>query len=192
MNNDITKADLDAANNLYAMIDRYDKTESRRILDQSVKLSPFLAKIQNTPIYEYNENEWSRLKSQIEIVLEKIVSIYGVGIAKATKILHLKRPELFPVLDSYVIQFLTGRKVSSSKRDIRLALQSLDSSRELIQSQINEFIQVQNSLIDLPIRLTIVRLFDILCWSTFKWDIQRKTTAPRGKATKSLIDYKKI
>ncbi len=32
-NNVITKADIVAANTLYAMIDRYNKTESRRILD---------------------------------------------------------------------------------------------------------------------------------------------------------------
>ena len=174
------------------MIDRYDKTESRRILDQSRKLSPFLAEIQTKPIYDYNDKEWANLKPRIKKLLEIFVSIYGVNVAQALKILHLKRPELFPVLDSYVMQFLTGKKVSSSKRDILLASQSLDLSRELIQSQINEFIQLQNNVNGLSIPLTIVRLFDILCWSTYKWDIQRKTTAPRGKATKSLIEYKII
>ena len=190
-NNVIRFADLDAANNLYAMIDRYDKTESRRILDQSGKLSPLLSEIPNTPIFEFNDDEWTNIKSLVEKLLVKFVSIYGVGIAKATKILHLKRPELFPVLDSYVIQFLTGKNLSSSNRDVRLALQSLDTSKQLIQTQINEFKQLQNTVNDLPIPLTVVRLFDILCWSTYKWDIQRKTTAPRGKATKSLIEYKK-
>jgi hypothetical protein len=36
-----------------------------------------------------------------------------------------------------------------------------------------------------------VRLFDILCWSTHKWDILGKTTAPRGRAVKSFINIQK-
>jgi len=32
INNVLTKEDIDAANNLYAMIDRYDNTESARLL----------------------------------------------------------------------------------------------------------------------------------------------------------------
>jgi hypothetical protein len=190
-NNVIMQADIDSANDLYAMIDRYDKTESRRILDQSGKLSVLLAEIPYEPIYLYSDEEWSSLKSKIEILLGKMASIQGVGVAKSTKILHLKRPELFPVLDSYVIQFLTGKTPSSSKRDISLALRSLDKSREIIQTQILEFTELQRSLANLLIPLTFVRLLDILCWSAYKWDILGRTSAPKGDASKSLINYSK-
>jgi len=187
----ITKADIDSANNLYAMIDRYDKTESRRILDQSIILSTLLVEIPNIPIYQYSDVEWSNIRLKIESLLKKMTSIHGVGIAKTTKILHLKRPGLLPVLDSYVVQFLTGKTLSSSQRDISLAMKSLDISREIIQTQIKEFIELQSDLRTLPITLTIVRLFDILCWSTYKWDMLRRTTAPMGKASKSLIEIQK-
>jgi len=187
VNNVITRADIDAANNLYAMIDRYDKTESRRILDQSGKLSPLIVEIKEKPIYQYDDGEWSTLKPKLESLFIKMTSVHGVGIAKATKILHLKRPKLFPVLDSFIIQFLNGTTLTSSGRDIRLALKSLDISREIIQTQINEFTELQTSIGDLWIPLSIVRLFDILCWSAHKWDILRRTTAPRGKASKSLL-----
>ncbi len=191
INNSVTLADISSANNLYAMIGRYDKNESNRILDQTGKLSTLLAEIPDTPIYQYSDEEWSNIKPKIQSLLVKMTSIHGVGIAKSTKILHLKRPELFPVLDSFVVQFLTGKTLSSSQRDISLAIKNLDISRELIQTQIIEFTELQQSLGDLPISLTMVRLFDILCWSTHKWDILRRTTAPRGRATKSLIDYQK-
>ena len=190
-NNVIMQADIDSANNLYAMIDKYDRTESRRILEQSVRLSGLLTEIPFEAIYLYDDEEWSALKSKIEALLGKMLSIRGVGVDKSMKILHLKRPELFPVLDAYVIQFLTGKPLSSSPRDIGLTLKALDMSHELIRSQIIYFTELQRDLGNLPIPLTMVRLFDILCWSTYKWDMLGRTSGPNGVASKSLVSYTK-
>ena len=190
-NNVIMQADIDSANNLYAMIDKYDRTESRRILEQSVRLSGLLSEIPNKAIYLYDDEEWFDLKPKIEALLGKMLTIRGVGVDKCMKILHLKRPELFPVLDAYVVQFLTGKPLSSSPRDIGLALKALDQSREIIQSQIMHFTELQTGLGNLPIPLTMVRLFDILCWSTYKWDMLGRVSAPRGVASKSLVSYSK-
>ena len=187
VDNVITKADIESANRLFAMINQYDKTESRRLLAQSGTLSPLIAEIPTTPIYGYTDEKWSSLRPKLESLLRKMTSIYGIGVAKATKILHLKRPQLFPVLDSYVVQFLTAKTVSSSPRDSSLALKTLDVSREIIRTQLDEFTKLQTNMSDLPISLTIVRLFDILCWSTYKWDILKKTTTPKGRASKSLL-----
>jgi hypothetical protein len=190
-NNVITSNDIEAANNLYAMINKHSKTEGSRIQGQSGKISPLLAEIPYDSIYAYSDEDWSDLMQKVERLLEKMTSIHGVGIEKVMKILHLKRPEFFPPLDNQVIQFLTKKRPSSSSRDISLALQALEASRELIRSQIEEFTALQNSLHDLPISMTIARLFDILCWTTFKWDIMRKRSAPNGMASKSLIEIKK-
>jgi hypothetical protein len=72
-NNVIMQADIDSANNLYAMIDRYDRTESRRILEQSVRLSSLLAEIPVKAIYLYDDDEWSDLKPKIEALLIKML-----------------------------------------------------------------------------------------------------------------------
>ena len=90
--NSVSHADIASANNLYAMIGRYDKSESRRILDQSGKLSHLLSEISSTPIYEYSDADWSNTKPKIKSLLTKMTSIHGVDVAKSTKILHLKRP----------------------------------------------------------------------------------------------------
>lgn len=190
-NNVITKNDIDSSNKVYAMSTRYDKNEGNRIQSQSGKISPLLAEIPLDPIFTYSDEEWSSLITKIEKLLEKITAIHGVGIAKATKILYLKRPQLFPVLDNFVVQFHTKKSPSGSPRDISLALQCIEIARERIQNQIEEFTQLQTSVQDLPIPLTIVRMFDILCWTAFKWDIMRKTSAPRGTASRSLIGYEK-
>jgi hypothetical protein len=42
INNSVSKEDIDAANNLYAMIDRYDQTESTRLLKRSEPISALL------------------------------------------------------------------------------------------------------------------------------------------------------
>jgi hypothetical protein len=191
VDNIITQSDIDAANELYAMIDLYFKGTSRRILDKSSSLAPLLSSIPHQPIDGFKDNEWSEIKKKIVPVLKAMTSIYGVGVPTATKILHLKRPQLFPVLDAYVVQFLTGKPLTSSPRDIDLALKCLDITREIIVSQQDEFNQLWSRLSNLPIELSIVRLFDILCWSTYKWDILGRTNAPRGKASKSLIGYKR-
>lgn len=187
----ITQRDIVSANNLYAMINRYDPREGARILDKAPKIANLLGKISNEAIYLYEDKDWETAKTMIEALLASMASIHGVGLAKATKILHLKRPRLFPVLDSYVVQFLTGKTYTSSKRDIELALKGLALSRELIRDQVAEFTELQMKLGDLPIQLTKVRLFDILCWSAYKWDILGRTTAPNGKASKSLLNYQR-
>jgi|GEM_PF-617575 hypothetical protein len=190
-NNVITSNDIEAANKLYAMINKHSKTEGSRIQGLSGKISPILAEIPHDLIHTYSDEEWSNLIPKVERLLEKMTSIHGVGIEKVMKIIYLKRPEFFPPLDNQVIQFLTKKRPSSSARDISLALQSLDASRELIRTQIDEFTELQSSLQDLPIPLTIARLFDILCWTTYKWDIMRRRNAPNGTASKSLIEIKK-
>ncbi|MHA1169593.1 MAG: DUF6308 family protein, partial [Candidatus Hodarchaeales archaeon] len=187
----ITQRDIDSANNLYAMINRYDPKEGARILDQAPKIATMLGKISNEAIYLYEDKDWENAKPKIKALLASMASIHGVGLAKATKILHLKRPRLFPVLDSYVVQFLTGKTYTSSTRDTELALKGLDISRELIRDQVAEFTELQMKLGNLPIPLTEVRLFDILCWSAYKWDILGRTTAPNGKTYKSLINYQR-
>lgn len=100
IDNFITKSDIDAANELYAMIDLYYKGTSGRILEKSPSLTTLLSKIPNKPIDSFKDNEWTEIKKRIEPVLKAMTSIHGVGVPTATKMLHLKRPQLFPVLDA--------------------------------------------------------------------------------------------
>ena len=64
--------------------------------------------------------------------------------------------------------------------------------------------QLQQALGDLPISLTIARMYDILCWTTWKWDIlgNRKTTRwvpvgsgfnrETGYVSKTLLDPEQL
>jgi len=65
IDNIVSQRDIDAANNLYAMIGRYDKDESTRLLSHSKSIMNFLAPIPNVDIHDVADSEWPRLKRRI-------------------------------------------------------------------------------------------------------------------------------
>jgi len=179
IDDNITRGDIDAANELYAMIDVYDKSESKRLLSNS-NLSILLSSIPNIDIYAVSSKEWVGLRSKIEKLLVEFLSIKGIGLAKATKILHLKRPNLIPILDSFVIRFLLDVNISDEEKSshVNIGLQALDRAREIIIKQRVAFEKLVEQIRDLPIQLTPVRMCDILCWTAEKWDIRGIHNAP--------------
>lgn len=185
----ITKEDVLAANELYANINRYDKYENKRLLSRSKSISRILSTISNVDILRVKSDDWPDLRNKVGGLLDQFLSVKGIGIAKATKILHLKRPNLFPVLDSYVIKFLLDIDISQEDKpdQRRIALEALDLIRETMVKQRDEFEELAEKLSVLPISLTAVRMFDILCWTAEKWDIRRKLNAPYGTPNKSLL-----
>lgn len=192
VSDNLSQGDITAANELAAMIDRYDKTESSRLLSHDRSISNLLSPIPNTDIFAFTDEEWLKLRRNIRKLLAEFLSIKGIGLAKATKILHLKRPNLFPVVDSFVIKFLLGTDISGfeKSRQLDIGLKALDKAREIITNQKFEFEELAEQTSDLPIALTPVRMFDILCWTTEKWDIRRNLNAPYGVPRKSLLPHK--
>ena len=189
INNEISQRDIDAANELYAMINRYDKYESERLLKRSSALSNLLSAIPDTSLPAISDKEWLQLQNRIRRLLAEFLSIKGIGLAKTTKILHLKRPNLFPVLDSFVINFLLQINVSDIEKRAQLdvGLQALEKARGIMREQRLEFEKLSDQTRHLQIPLTPVRIFDILCWTAEKWDIRGKLNAPYGVPSKSLL-----
>ena len=68
IDDEITQDDIDAANELCAMIDLYDRGESRRVLNNS-SISRLLSTIPNKDIYTVSNEEWVELKSKIKRLL---------------------------------------------------------------------------------------------------------------------------
>lgn len=191
INHRITQRDIDAANELFAMIGRYDKSESKRLLRHTKSISSLLSSIPNVDIYVVSAEEWIELRSKIEKLLAQFLSVKDVGLAKATKILHLKRPNLFPVLDSLVIKFILNINISEVDKGAQLGigLQALERIRKIMVEQKVEFEKLVEQTRDIPITLTPVRMFDILCWTAEKWDIRGVLNAPYGVPRKSLLTF---
>ena len=82
----------------------------------------------------------------------------------ATKLLHLKRPELVPILDSLVVDQLGGRGkdgaslIEHVRREGRQNLGAL----QRIQRELATLVGADG----LPIDRTLVRILDVLVWAT--------------------------
>jgi hypothetical protein len=190
VDNNISMKDIGTANKLYAMIDRYNSTESRNILE-SEEIPRHLANLSNTEISTSDTGKWDETIAKIKPIFNAFHSLKGIGLAKTTKILHLKRPELFPILDSYLIKLIASvNMVDVSKTSYsRIGIQGLQTAHRDILANIEVFNKLEETLSDLPISLTTARKYDILCWTQEKWIKRNNLTAPFGKPN---LDFREI
>ncbi len=193
INNKITQEDIEAADKIYALIRLYGRGLPEKIVNSS-EISSALHNVKNQNLGKIPDSEWQRTKTRLRELLKSFLKFKGVGLARATKILHLKRPKLVPILDSYFMNFLMGvdnDQVSKSK-SLQDGIKAVEIARKDLRENKKEFKKLQKELSDLPIPLTRVRLYDILCWTVEKWDIRGEMDAPYGKPKKSVKSEKSI
>jgi len=182
----ITKEDLEAANNLHAMISTQDV---RRILGNA-EIKHLLPAVRDAELGALTDEEWDGVKAHLRQLLSAFLSVQNVNLAKATTTLHLKRPHLIPILDSYVLKFLTGNDMEenrfSEEEILAIALDSFQVAKNDIDRNRGALDKLQKRLSGLPTRLTVVRMYDILCWTQEKWVNRGDTGAQYGVATTSL------
>jgi hypothetical protein len=90
----------------------------------------------------------------------------GVGVAVATKLLHLKRPRLFPVLDSLVAQMLGAPAIGEGPPGPRVAqaLRLVNHLRTEGRRNLDELQRVQRDLQAAGIDRSLVRILDAALW----------------------------
>ena len=183
IDNIISQRDIRTANQLFARIGQ----ETAKRLQTSLQLQSILSEIKNEELSGLSPDKWMIVRDQIYSLLNTACAINGVGLAVATKVLHLKRPKLIPILDSFVVKLLLDYDITSVNK-LHLPQTGVDTM-EIIRE---DLIKYQEEFTDLnkkfctPIPLEKIRIYDILAWSTEKWDVQGNNTAPYGKATTSL------
>lgn len=182
----VTVDDLEAADNLYAHMN----SEDRRRIRANPQIPSKLAAVRDAELGEVSDEEWEHLRAAVRPLLAEFLSIPNVKLAKTMKVLHLKRPHLFPILDSFVVKFLTGNDLEenrfSEEELLQIGIASLETARADIVANGAAFHELQYRLSDLPTPLTAVRIYDILCWTQEKWVNRGDTSAPRGTASLSL------
>lgn len=128
--------------------------------------SPILARLgKEWDLLEATPEQWER-EAMARNVADAIATMRGPHrqLAVITKMLHLKRPALVPVIDSLVIQQIGGRGRSD--------VQVLEHIRKVGRSNLDALLQIQAHLRGIlgydqaPIERTTVRIFDALLWST--------------------------
>lgn len=98
-----------------------------------------------------------RVAALVDRVLGK-----GIGLARATKVLHIKRPRLIPVCDSYVLRLmgLPGQDGAS----VAALIEHLRSVRgELLPT----LVEIRGKLVELGYDRTLLRIADALIWRSY-------------------------
>jgi hypothetical protein len=110
-------------------------------------------------LVKLSDHEWGRLgcTALLEAAFAAAIAPHR-NLAVATKVLHLKRPSLFPVLDLLVVQQVGG--VGRAPIDLLLHLRA-----EALRNRLALY-QVQTNLQEMQISRTLIRILDALLWSS--------------------------
>lgn len=122
-------------------------------------------------------------------VADKLAALFatvigkGIGISRATKVLHIKRPRLIPVCDSYVL-----RLMGIPGEDPASAVALIEHLRAIRGSLLPTLLDFQEKLGHRSLDRTLVRIADGLIWGSYPdtYLSRRPGVAPRPAGSKGL------
>jgi len=130
-------------------------------------------------VFLTSDREWAARH-----VLENLTSLFGlvvgrgIGIAVATKVLHLKRPRLIPVCDSYVLGLM-----GIPGQDAGSGVALVECLRSLRRQWTQPLEQLQRSLTSRGYDRSLARIADALMWSAL--DTERARVSPSARRVES-------
>jgi pentatricopeptide repeat protein len=129
---EITTADVDAALRI-ARIRAVKPADIKRAVRRKKAVAEALPKIEyRADLFSLNEAETLELiDGPLRELITSLAEVKGVDVAMASKILHLKRPALVPILDRYVYSFYSyiyhaGKKARNVETAVRLLKEMRD------------------------------------------------------------------
>lgn len=128
---------------------------------------PWLTVIDNDwSLSELDGSAWQEARDRLLAAVRELLQSKGIAIAGATKILHMKRPCLVPILDSYVGQVLGTPKPESHKsRQVDWAAAMFDLLRSQLRDNAAVIASVTRYLAEQGLVRFPVRVLDALLWS---------------------------
>jgi Family of unknown function (DUF6308) len=114
--------------------------------------------------------EEQQVAAKIEAAIMAIIGPRAAGVAQATKLLHLKRPRLVPVVDSYVAKAV-GQRLKDEKpkperaAQARMIIEHLRAEGVRLRPEL-EAIQGHLAVAELPVNRSRARVLDVLLWTS--------------------------
>jgi hypothetical protein len=126
-------------------------------------LSELKALSQSIDLFQTSERRWSkeRVSARLADLFNAVIG-KGIGIARATKVLHIKRPRLIPVCDSNVLR-LMGIPDVGAESGVALVEQIRVIRNDLLPT----LLDFQERLKGRGCDRTLVRILDSLLWSGY-------------------------
>ena len=122
-----------------------------------------IAQVGHWDLFNMSDLEWQRRKETINQVLQALLRPSGIGVARLTKGLHRKRPNLIPICDS-VIQKVLGI-TAGSKADRIVAC--MDEFRPIGRKHICALENLRKLSKQLQAEMTELRILELLYWVQF-------------------------
>jgi len=118
-------------------------------------------------LLETEDAVWAQAHAE-HAVLAALAAVVGPGrgVSVATKMLHLKRPRLFPILDRLVVEMLGGTLAEDAAPEIRARLAAnlvLHVRAQGIRS-LDPLREIQSQLARLDLDRSLVRILDAILW----------------------------
>jgi len=109
--------------------------------------------------------QWQRVRDRILNAISELIAKDKISIAGATKVLHMKRPYLVPILDSYVGDVLASPKPASKSKMLVWSELMLDTLHDQLRDNIEVIRTLARDLATQGLVRSPVRILDALLWS---------------------------
>jgi Family of unknown function (DUF6308) len=112
-------------------------------------------------LLEMTDTEWLTCGVS-ERLADVLAAIWGYQrkLSRVTKVLHIKRPALIPVCDSYVVQAVGGRSVTVAD-----GVRVIEHLRKQGRANLPTLKAIQTSLAQTGFDRSLVRILDAIIWS---------------------------
>lgn len=114
------------------------------------------------------EEQWQRVRQLILNAIAELVAWDNISIAGATKVLHMKRPYLVPIMDSYVGNVLASPKPTSKLKVLEWSDLMLGTLHDQLRANIEVILTLARGLADKGLVRSPVRILDALLWCAMK------------------------
>jgi hypothetical protein len=136
----------------------------------------------NTHLAEIPDQDYPAVRHAIEAALRGFIGETGErrGLATATKMLHLKRPALVPICDSYTTAMLgIPLKPNATKHErVQAGVMACDLSRAAARHNRDRLEAVSGYLVEQGFERTPVRILDVLLWVSYGGTIRVRRPRP--------------
>jgi hypothetical protein len=116
-------------------------------------------------IIEANDDEWNAANGSalVSKAIESCIRPH-IALARSTKVLHLKRPYMFPVLDELIVEMMGVSLPTKPDQRAVVAKRVTAAIRREGRRNIDALRNIQAELATSDIKLSLVRIFDIALW----------------------------
>lgn len=118
-------------------------------------------------LLEMSDEQWEETRDPVREVIEQMTSVSGIGLAAATKMLALKRPDLVPACDAQLVEYFGIEGSTDADKAVELMgrFRSIAQDSENLNALASLKAELENhELFGCPIQLSTTRILEALCW----------------------------